>query len=118
MMLADLAKGDIGAGKGSMGSRAHKHLKDTIDTLNKNSVFRNLNLRVEAEIFRLPDDKEDYQNQRKKGSLGLDVVKYRGSTKVLAFDLKTGRGWSKNSVNKRRSRFGGIDVVEIFVNKK
>ena len=118
-MLAELAEDKITNSAAAKGSRAHLHLKNTIGSLNESSVFKKLNLTVKAEIFRLPGGKGgDLDNKRPKGSLGLDIVIYRGNKKVLAFDLKTGRGWSKNSVDKRKSRFGKIDIVEIFVNKR
>jgi len=114
------AKGLIGTGQGAKGSRAHKLLQDLVRDASEKfaSDFKRFGLEIEAEVFLDKSKQPVRRNIRPSGSLGLDVIVKRNGKKILAFDLKTGRGLGSKEIKRRRSRFDGISIVEIFVNKK
>jgi len=95
--------------KGAAGTAAHVNLEKRI---NAYQPIDNVRIQVKTEVFHDKDGKP--AGRREKGSLGLDVVIYYKEKPVLAFDLKTGGGFSKKGLNARGRRFG-TDIIQIFI---
>ena len=93
--------------KSTFGTKAHKRLERRIKGYKPHP-----DVDIEVEVF--SDKKGNRTGRRSRGSLGVDIlVKYKGRP-VVAFDLKTGRGFGKRGLASRIRRFG-VDIVEIRV---
>jgi len=66
---------------------------------------------IAAEQFR--DAAGNIVARRATGSLGVDAVVNQNGVPVLGMDLKTGAGWSANTVNQVQMRFNNIPVIQI-----
>lgn len=104
--------GDIYKNKGAAGTAAHQRLKEYMDDVAKKLRKMNMHgITVHAEPF--ADDGGEHYGSGRKGSVGIDVlIKYQGKN-VIGFDLKIGKGYSKDGIRRRRSYFG--DVVQVHI---
>jgi hypothetical protein len=101
------------------GTTAHLDLEDKIEEdfqrfkkrAEKKGFVLN-GIEVKSEVFRNPDKSPG--RRRGKGTVGLDVVILHKGTPVLAFDLKTGKGWSPAQITERKRRFGS-SIIQITV---
>ena len=99
------------------GVAVHTKLENRLNSLRH--AFKNFGIEIRTEIFRFKDGKRkgNRAKRRESGTLGIDVEINRHGKTVLAFDLKTGRGFSGKK-NKKLQGIFGSDVIEIFVGKK
>ena len=95
-----------GITKQDFGQKVHKQLKKKCESFGS---FNGVTLSCEP-FF---NDKGQTATNS-KGTVGVDVlIKYKG-TPVVALELKTGKGMSKNGF-KKRQKWIGTDVVEITI---
>jgi len=99
------------------GTKAHSQFEKKIKALNRRLKSQKFfkDIRIEAEFFVNKDG--DMVSRRAKGSVGIDVMVFWRGKRVLAFDLKTGRGMGKKRKKDMLERLG-VDIVEIFVKRK
>lgn len=104
--------GDIYKNKGAAGTAAHQRLKVHMDEVAKKLRRMNMHgITVHAEPF--ADDGGEHYGSGRKGSVGIDVlIKYQGRN-VIGFDLKIGKGYTRDGIRRRRSYFG--DVVQVHI---
>ena len=117
ILIEAAASGEPFKNAGAKGTAAHLEFERLIKGLN--GKYKKYGLRIAAEVFRIENGGAKVKG-RKKGSLGIDVaILSTGTGKtLLAFDLKTGRGGSKNRNSRLQAVFDGVDVIEILVSKK
>ncbi len=97
----------VHSSKSVFGTKAHSRLEKMIKGYKPHP-----DVDIEVEVFKLDGGKS--ASRRAKGSIGVDIlVKYKGKP-VVAFDLKTGAGFSKSKVGKISRRFG-VGVIEVRV---
>ena len=106
-VLDTINLGDVFHSKATAGTEAHLNLKRRIENFKPIA-----GISIEAEVFSDEDGNEF--SDRKKGSLGIDILIKRNGKNVLGIDLKTGRGFSKKKRGKITERFG-VPIVEIFI---
>ncbi len=97
---------------GAFGTNAHYNLESSI-----NGYEPFPGVKIDAEVFfHEPDNGKTHlaKKKREKGSIGIDIVVNYQDEPIIAFDLKTGKGFSKSKVNKLKRR-AGLDIVEIKV---
>jgi RHS repeat-associated protein len=96
---------DGGITKQEFGQRVHRDLK------NKCAAFRPIgNVRLVCEPFY--DDAGNEYGHSKKGTLGVDIMIYDGNRRVIAIELKTGKGMNDKGFKGRR-KYSGTSVIQI-----
>ena len=109
---------DLFDDKTRFGTRAHTHLEDRTKALNKRlrskfKIMRKYGITVTAEAF-FNKTTGKKAARREKGSFGIDVVIRRKGKVVKAFDLKTGRGWSKKEAGRRSGKLNS-NLFQIYI---
>ena len=105
--------GIIFPNKGAFGTAVHLSLEKSIDGY---SPFHGVT--IDSEVFFLEKDSDGNpvpaNKRRQSGSVGIDIIVNYMKKPVIAFDLKTGRGFSNKRVGVLQRRTG-LGIVEIKV---
>lgn len=96
---------DVGITKQEFGQRVHKELKNRCESYKPIS-----SIGLVCEPFYDADGNEF--GHAKKGSLGVDIMIYDGNRRVIAIELKTGKGMNERGFKGRRKRMG-TSVIQI-----
>ncbi|MDF2179904.1 hypothetical protein P2G88_16750 [Aliiglaciecola sp. CAU 1673] len=113
-----LAGVDVFGDKTRFGTRAHTHLEGRIKILNRSlddrfKIFDRWGIQVKAEAY---FDKKTVKRAKRRAlnSFGIDVTIMRGSNVLKAFDLKTGKGWSKAEAGRRAGKLNS-NLFQIYI---
>ncbi len=95
---------------GRMGTKAHAFFETESITLN--GVLREAPQGFGFGVEEFRDRLGRVVKRRARGSLGVDVIVYKGGVAIAGFDLKTGHSWSPAELAAIERRFG-VTVTQI-----